>query len=234
MSSTALVLVHDPEASRRERIPGALLPAFAARDIRHRLFSFASAESTVPDFGAYDLLVVMGSNESVNDPSVPWLVPELDFVTAAVGSGLPTIGICFGAQLLARGLGGEVAPAERPERGYTTVTTDDPHLVAPGPWMQLHADSFTVPPGAKEIARNESGPQAFVSGSVLGVQFHPEATVDSFSSWTERWAALGSSPVAGDGGVDAEALRHAIAEHEGTTIRACDQLVGTFCTRHLR
>jgi GMP synthase (glutamine-hydrolysing) len=99
--------------------------------------------------------------------------------------------------------------------------------------MQLHSDTFTPPPGATEIARNASGSQAFVAGRVLGVQFHPEITVDSFESWVERWATEGALPQSEGNGLDIDALRRAIARHEKHSIRACDQLVGTFCARHL-
>ncbi|MCI2420917.1 gamma-glutamyl-gamma-aminobutyrate hydrolase family protein [Saccharopolyspora sp. K220] len=123
---------------------------------------------------------MLGSHESAYDQRVPWLADELAFVTAAVGRGLPLLGICFGAQLLARSLGGTVAPSAHPERGFTTVASDDPQLIRPGRWMQLHSDTFTIPAAAAEIARNASGSQAFVAGNRLGVQFHPQITIDSF------------------------------------------------------
>jgi GMP synthase (glutamine-hydrolysing) len=233
MASRALILVHDPAGKRRDRVPGALLPALAQRDIDPHVVSLAGEPDTVPDLGAYDLLVVMGSHESVNDPRVPWLAEELRLTATAVGRGLPSIGICFGGQLLARALNGRVVRSPYPERGFTAVASDDTGLVPEGPWMQLHSDIFTIPPGAVDVARNASGPQAFVAGNVLGVQFHPETTVDSFDSWVERWAATGALPDGGEGGLDFDALRREIAEREQHTIRACDQLVGTFCARHL-
>ncbi|MFF7705701.1 type 1 glutamine amidotransferase [Streptomyces lydicus] len=235
MSSRALVLVHDPAKSRRDRIPGALIPAFARRDIDHHIFSFVCARpAPAPDISAYDLLVVMGSHESADDPRVPWLAHELAFVTKAVERGIPTIGICFGGQLLARALHGEVTRADFPERGFTVVKSDDPDLIPQGFWMQLHADSFIVPPGATELARNASGSQAFVAANALGLQFHPEITVDSFDSWVERWVESGGLPEVGDSGLDPDALRREIAQHEQDSVRACDQLVDTFCTRYMR
>jgi GMP synthase-like glutamine amidotransferase len=233
MATRALVLVHDPAKGRRDRIPGALVPALAARDIAHDVASLVDGHEPEPDLGIYDLVAIMGSQESVHDRRVPWLARELAFVTSAVERGLPILGICFGGQLLARSLNGTVTRAGHPEVGFTKVESDDSDLVPSGPWMQFHADSFTPPPAATEIARNAAGSQAFVAGKALGVQFHPEITLNSFDSWTERWAASGESPGHGEADLDIDALRRAVADNEQHSIRMCDRLIGTFCARHL-
>jgi GMP synthase (glutamine-hydrolysing) len=173
----------------------------------------------------------MGSKESAYDDAVPWLTRELAFVGSAVQRGLPVLGICFGGQLLARHLGGSVRSAVRGERGFIAVDSDDPELVPCGPWMQFHSDSF-IPPAGTEIARNAAGSQAFVSGKVLGLQFHPEATVDSLGSWFERWSAEGESP-SGVSGADINRLRSAAARHEHDSVLQCDRLIGAFCARNL-
>ncbi|WP_329240324.1 type 1 glutamine amidotransferase [Actinoallomurus sp. NBC_01490] len=229
MATRALVLVHDPAESRLHRIPGALIPALARRDIEHDVASFVAGHGPEPGLDGYDLLVVMGAGKSVYDQSVPWIADELAFVGSAVERELPVLGICFGGQLLAQCLNGTVTRAARSEIGFTLVDSDDPDLIPCGPWMQFHADSFTPPPAAREIARNAAGSQAFVVGRALGVQFHPEITLDSFSSWTERWTADGESL----GNLDIDALRHEVAHHERRSVSICDQLVGAFCARHL-
>ncbi|HEU5025417.1 MAG TPA: type 1 glutamine amidotransferase [Spirillospora sp.] len=232
MATKALALVHDPAKSRRERIPGALATALARRGIELEVASFVGGTEK-PGLNDHEMLVIMGSHESARDPGVPWLADELAFVASATERGLPIIGICFGGQLLARSLKGAVTSAVHSERGFTAVESHDPGLIRPGPWMQLHSEAFTLPPGATEIARNPSGPQAFVMGNTLGVQFHPEMTVDSFESWIERWDAEGP-PSQGEGGaLDVDALRRDIARHEEYSGRACDRLIGTFCARHL-
>jgi GMP synthase (glutamine-hydrolysing) len=227
MTIRALVLSHDPDEHRRERAPGALLPALSTRDIKYDVASLVVGEE--PDPADFDMLVVLGSSNSAYDDTVPWLAAEMALVGAAVERGLPTLGICFGGQLLARVLGGSVGPAALGEHGYTSVDTTDPDLVPRGPWMQFHSDAFIPPPGT-EIARNESGCQAFTDGKVLGLQFHPETTVDSFDSWTRRWAADGVVPGAG---LDIAGLRAEIARHERHTTILCDRLVGAFCARNL-
>jgi GMP synthase-like glutamine amidotransferase len=231
MATRALVLVHDPAPSRRERVPGALIPALSTRDIKHDVMSFVGGGEKEPDLGAYDLLIVMGSKEAAYDDTVPWIAPELAFTGAAVQRGLPVLGICFGGQLLARHLGGTVRPAVHAEFGFTAVETDDPERVPRGPWMQFHSDAFVPPPGT-EIAHNAAGSQAFASGKVLGLQFHPEITGDSFDSWLERWSLHGETP-AGIAGVDIDDLRSAVALHERESTLRCDRLVGAFCALHL-
>ena len=79
-------------------------------------------------------------------------------------------------------LGGEVRPAARPEYGWTSITSSTEHI-APGPWFQFHHDEFTLPPGAVELGRNESGIQAFRARRALATQFHPEMTGDLLASW---------------------------------------------------
>ncbi len=64
------------------------------------------------------------------------------------------LGICFGSQLLARALGGEAMRGRRPEIGWVSIHTDDPELIAEGPWLEWHYDTFT--PAAR---REAAGPQ---------------------------------------------------------------------------
>lgn len=231
MSTRALVLVHDPAEGRRHRIPGALVPALATRGIGHDVASFVDGAD--PELGGHDLVVVMGSQESVYDRTVPWIARELAFVTSVIRRGVPVLGICFGGQLLARALGGTVARAARPEIGFTEVDSDRPDLVPAGPWMQFHADAFVPPPTATEIARNAHSSQAFVAGKVLAVQFHPEITPDAFDSWVERWAADGGASGNGVRERELDALREAVARNERRSTGLCERLVGAFCAQHL-
>lgn len=229
----ALILVHDPAEDRRSRIPGALLPALTCRGVPYDIHSFVDRDlpEPQPDLTRYTMLIVMGSHESAHDDDVPWLPSEFDFVTAALARRIPVLGICFGSQLLARALGGSVSSSSHPERGFTSITSDDTDLVPAGPWMQLHQDVFTVPPTAQEIARNDNAAQAFTDGISLGVQFHPEVTVDSFESWVERWVSSGAIERLRSEGLDIDSLRSEIARHERDSVDACDQLLGAFYMR---
>jgi GMP synthase-like glutamine amidotransferase len=80
-------------------------------------------------------------------------------------------------------LGSRLYRSEQSEIGWLPVRTYDPGLVSPGPWFQWHFDSFSAPPNANVIAETDVGPQAFVSGRSLGLQFHPEVTPEIMDDW---------------------------------------------------
>jgi GMP synthase (glutamine-hydrolysing) len=146
--------------------------------------------SDLPDAADFDLVVPLGSAESAYDDDVPWLAGELAWLARAVDRGVPTLGVCFGAQALSRALGGVVAPLAVPEVGWRKVDSDDPDLIEEGPWLQWHNDTLTVPPGGSLVATNEYGVQAFRWGPHLGVQFHPEATIDIVRGWVDAGSGM--------------------------------------------
>jgi len=140
---------------------------------------------SLPLPGSFDLLVVMGSVESVYDATIPWIDPERDLVGDAVADDVPVLGICFGGQLLAQVMGGSVARGERTELGWSTIRTEDPERVPAGPWLNWHDDVITCPPGAEPVAATDLALQAFVQGIHTGVQFHPEVTSGVVHGWID-------------------------------------------------
>jgi GMP synthase-like glutamine amidotransferase len=160
----------------------------------------APATGAFPDPCDFDFVVALGSRDAAYDDTLPYGEAERALLREAVERDVPVLGVCFGAQMLARTLGGEVRRMERPEIGWATVETTEPALVEPGPWLTWHFDAFSTPPDAVQIARTPHAAQAFVHGPHLGVQFHPEATVSSVASWARSYA----DAIAGAGGsVDA-------------------------------
>ena len=85
--------------------------------------------------------------------------------------------------------------APKPELGWREIETDEPNLISAGPWLEWHYERFTTPPGAVEVARTADAVQAFRMGPHLGVQFHPESTVEIVAHWagmdTESLGELG-------------------------------------------
>lgn len=141
--------------------------------------------ATFPENGRHDLVVLMGAPWSVYDPKIRgWVGPELDFIRSQVAVGVPVLGICFGAQAMSTAFGGKVTQSSWPEYGWGTIQSSVDEI-ANGPWFQYHHDEFTLPDGAIELARNESGIQAFSAGRSLAVQFHPEMTAGLIASWCE-------------------------------------------------
>jgi GMP synthase-like glutamine amidotransferase len=140
-----------------------------------------------PDPTRYDVIVPLGARWSVYDERLAdsWVAGEIAMVRAALAAGVGVLGVCFGGQLVASALGGTVARSPEPEIGWHQVHSSDPSLVPNGPWFQWHFDRFTLPPGAVEVARNSRATQAFVHGTAMGLQFHPEVDRDL----QERWIA---------------------------------------------
>lgn len=182
-----------------------------------------------PEVGEYDVVVPMGAPWGAWDDERigTWLTPELDWLRTVQAGDVPILGICFGAQALARALGGSVAPGPRAEIGYTWITSDDESLVPGGPWFQWHYDRFTVPPGAVEIARNPLASQAYVIGRSLAVQFHPEVTTACLRGWLDE----GGLEEAQEDGVDPDELLAFTVREEPKAIQRAHALVDAFLDR---
>jgi GMP synthase-like glutamine amidotransferase len=135
----------------------------------------------------YDFIASLGSEFAAFDDSKPFIPREADLLRAATKADVPVLGLCFGGQLLARTLGGTSFRSDRSEIGWLPIRTENPELVSEGPWFNWHFDSFTLPPGARLIAETDVGPQAYVAGRSLGLQFHPEVTPDIMESWVKAY-----------------------------------------------
>ena len=182
-----------------------------------------------PNLADYDVIVPMGAPWGAwdDDRIGNWLAPELDFLTRAIAKDVPIFGICFGGQLLARALGGSVAPGPRPEIGWTVVHTDRPDLVSAGPWFQFHYDHWAVPPAAVEIARNPVSSQAFLIENSMAVQFHPELNSAGLKGWLD-WG--GDKKVEQDGQNPVVMLAQTRAEDEASRQRTFE-LVDNFLSK---
>lgn len=131
----------------------------------------------------YDLIIPLGSEFAPYHDHIPWIPREVDLLRRAHDAGVSVLGICFGGQLLARALGARTYRAESAEIGWLPIRSRDPELVPEGPWFQWHFDTFEAPPGAAVLAETDVGPQAYVVGRSLGVQFHPEVTPQIMEDW---------------------------------------------------
>ena len=141
-----------------------------------------------PGVAGFDRVVTLGSEHAADDDSVPWQADEQAALRAADAAGVPILGVCFGAQSLARALGGGVRRASRPELGWVRVGARDASI-HDGPWLAWHDDEVLAPPGATVLAANASGVQAYRAGRHVAVQFHPEVTPEIVAAW-----AKGSKP----------------------------------------
>jgi GMP synthase-like glutamine amidotransferase len=190
-----------------------------------------SSVPAAPD--GFDAVVLLGGGFLPDDDQrAPWLPAERALTRRAVADGVPLLGICLGAQVLAVAAGGVVRGDHgRPERGSCPVSllreagTD--RLCAGLPEelrvIENHRDQITkLPPGAVRLAESEACPvQAFRVGErAWGVQFHPEAGADRLDRWDE--AALA------DAGLDLRALRAEAEKAEPESARSARRLAANF------
>jgi GMP synthase (glutamine-hydrolysing) len=149
------------------------------------------AGQSLPDHDQVAGAVVMGGPMNVDEVDVhPQLASEREWLAEALRRDMPVLGICLGAQMLARALGAEVRVGESPELGYAPVEIldpDDPILGALAPStivLHWHGDVFNLPEGAEQLARSERTElQAFRHGSAWGVLFHPESDFALLEAW---------------------------------------------------
>jgi GMP synthase-like glutamine amidotransferase len=146
----------------------------------------------------YDALLVCGGTANTHETDrYPWLEHEQVLLAEAVERGIPTMGLCLGAQLLVKATGGAVYAAHPPEVGWHPVdaapeAADDPVLAAlPDRFMALqwHFYACELPAGAVALARSPVCVQAFrVGPAAWGTQFHIEVTRDILLDWGREGA----------------------------------------------
>jgi GMP synthase-like glutamine amidotransferase len=158
---------------------------------------------TFPSVSQYDAVAFFGAAWSVYETeTIPWITDEIEYARTLISLGVPTLGICFGGQMLATAVGGHVERAPVPEIGWVSLASDEPALIDAGPWCSWHFDRFVLPAHVPVVARTALANQAFVYGRALGVQFHPEVT----DAVLEAWLSSGGTAQLAELGVDPQAL----------------------------
>lgn len=145
---------------------------------------------TPPQAADIDMLVVMGGPMSVNDTDLyPWLAQEGEYVRAVMNAGIPVLGICLGAQLIALSLGAQISRNEYTEIGWFAVTRAqelaDTGLACVIPEkleaFHWHGETFSLPAGSTPVGASAAcANQGFLYGDrVIGLQFHLELSADA-------------------------------------------------------
>jgi GMP synthase (glutamine-hydrolysing) len=202
-----LALTHGPGVG-----PGVFGTEVAAAG--HELHECAVAAGATPPAGADAILVFGGAMHADQEERHPWLREELRFLHDALERETPVLGVCLGAQLLAKAAGASVHRAAAPEVGWFPVELTEPagadplFAGAPGRFdaFQWHHYTYDVPAGAVELARSDACTQAFRLGAAVGLQFHAEVT----EAQVGRWLADDPADV-----FDPDALRAATRERIG-------------------
>jgi GMP synthase-like glutamine amidotransferase len=181
-----------------------------------------------PDPAGYDAIAFFGAVWAVYDGATigTWIGDEIAFAREALGLGVPLLGICFGGQMLAAAVGGQVTRATTPEIGWTVVSSADPALIDPGPWFQWHFDRFTLPASVPVLARTALADQAFAYGRALGLQFHPELTPSVLECWLDTGGAASLAEL----GIDPAGLMAQTQTLAGVSAARAHELVRRFVT----
>lgn len=211
MPKRALIVRHVPF----EGIAGFRAPIEAAGYSLDRI-DVTDPEFAGADFNAPDLLILMGGPMGVYERAAhPWIDCEIDRLAQRVDRGLPTLGVCLGAQMIAAAMGADVHAGPVKEVGFAPVDLHDAAAetplrhVADVPVLHWHGDTFPLPAGVELLASTAAyRHQAFRRGpEILALQFHAEMGEDPrFDHWLD-----GSDDYVGQAGLTIPQLR---AQHD--------------------
>lgn len=173
-----------------------------------------------------DLLILLGAPIGAFDEAqYPFLLDELELIKRRLGKRQPTLGICLGAQLMARALGARVYPMGHKEIGYAPLSFIEPTSVLSPldgiPVLHWHGDQFDIPQGAIRLAASERCPnQAFaLADYALGLQCHLEAD----ARLIERWL-IGHALELQQAGIHPNTIRQQAQTH-GANLHTASQAV---------
>ena len=207
---------------------GTLEPILHGRGYAVNHVDATGTELRALDAGEPDLLVVLGGPIGAFDDAIyPFLADELALVRRRLESGRPILGICLGAQLMARALGAKVYSLGTKEIGFGPIALTEEGKSSPlaatgdAPVLHWHGDQFDIPPGAVRLASTAIGEnQAFSLGrNVFGLQFHLEVDPRGI----ERWL-VGHACELGLAGIDPRVLRAQAREHEARLATTAKQV----------
>ena len=159
------------------------------RELDADLVEFDCPAGELPETVQFDACVVTGSEASVYWDEA-WIGDLKRYVGEAIEAGVPTLGVCYGHQLLADVLGGSVEAMGEYEIGYREVRHDGGSLLlddidAEFTVFTTHSDRVTqLPPGAELLAENDYGIHGFRKDNAFAVQFHPEYDTPTAESVT--------------------------------------------------
>jgi GMP synthase (glutamine-hydrolysing) len=191
------------------------------------------AGDSVPAYVRDGLIVLGGQMSAYDDGVAPWLPAVRNLLAWSAAHGIPTLGICLGAQLLAVACGGRVDVGAAPGREsgvidvrWRPAAASDPlaaGLADPFPGPSMHADAVVeLPPDSTWLGLSEMYPyQAFRVGTAAwGVQFHPEVSLPTFSAWALEHPE-----------VDVEAVTSEFKRRDGEVAAASRVLAERFADR---
>jgi GMP synthase-like glutamine amidotransferase len=214
--------------------PGVFADAIRARGMALEVWRPAVEAQPAVD---HDAVLVLGGAMDVHETTaIGWLAAEQELLKTLLARGVPTLGVCLGAQLVAAAGGGTVRRASEPEIGWREVRLEpvageDPvigRLPRSFESFQWHSYEAVPPPDATALARSNGSLQAYKLAGVpaWGIQFHAEVDAPTAEAWI---AGYRSDPDAVRIGVDPDALRAETAPR----LAAWNELGRGLCDRFL-
>jgi GMP synthase (glutamine-hydrolysing) len=199
MQQPILIVLHQ-EHSTPGRIGHALGQLGFPLDVRRPRFG----EALPPTLQEHSAAIIFGGPMSANDQD-DFIRREIDWISIPLQEQKPFLGICLGAQMCARALGGRVFPHPQgqAEIGYYPIHPTAAGRAIADPWpeqvYQWHREGFDLPAGAELLAEGDMFQvQAFRFGKSFALQFHPDVTHLMMHKWTtrghERLAMPGARP----------------------------------------
>jgi GMP synthase (glutamine-hydrolysing) len=219
-------------------ILGTLNPLLKRAGFRIRYVNFGRHPDAEPSLDGYHGMIVLGGPMSVNEPRKhPHLRTELKLIEDAMRREIPVLGICLGAQLIAKALGAEVYPSGDKEIGWydvspTSQAGEDPLLAdfrEREKLFQWHGDTFDVPHTAVHLASSElCSNQAFrYTTNVYAFQFHLEVDEPMIHRWLR--APENRIEIAGlRGKIDPERIHIETREHLDRLHELSDRVFSEF------
>jgi GMP synthase (glutamine-hydrolysing) len=198
---------------------GGFADVLTRRGCEIRYFDAGVDDFTRIDPVGSELLIVLGGPISSNEvDDYPFLEIEIDLLRRRIKADRPTLGICLGAQLIARALGARVYAGPVKEIGWsplqlTPAARNTPMRHLNGENLSVlhwHGETFDLPDGALHLAASDKYPnQAFMLGRTLALQFHVEVT----AAGLERWFIGHTGEINQTDGISVKQLRADTAEH---------------------
>lgn len=175
--------------------PGRLIEYLTAHNLPWEMVRIDQGEEVPQRIDDVSGLAFLGGTMSANDGH-DWLAKELDLIRLAAPEGLPMLGHCLGSQLIAKALGGSVAPMPDKEIGWHEVSKLDNPIA--GEWLRAipdrfeifiwHHDAFSLPPGAAPLYSSaHCRMQAFALDNTVATVAHPEITATMMEEWLSTY-----------------------------------------------
>ena len=178
--------------------PGTIGDFLDCNDIPYRVIDIFNGEPLPDSLSEISAVIVLGGPMNVyEEDKYPFLKQEDEFLKEVIEEGLPTLGFCLGAQLIAKAKGAIVKKAPQKEIGWFKIllnrngSSDPLFQEFPGEVdvFQWHGDTFDIPDGAVKLAESElCSNQAFrIGNNIYGLQFHVEVTDEMIYQWIDAY-----------------------------------------------